>query len=93
MALNDHTDWPWDEEVLRALAALGRGFSHICDELALRLRRFDGYAARYHAALAKVDRGQRRWVDTPELDSCHTVWIQIHEDLLATLGLARGSDS
>jgi hypothetical protein len=23
-------------------------------------------------------------------DSCHLVWIQLHEDLLATLGLERG---
>jgi len=35
----------------------------------------------------KVDAGQGRWVDVPELDSCHTVWIQFHEDLFATLGV------
>ena len=58
-----------------------------------RLRRFDGYAERYSAALAKVGTGQRRWVDAPEVASCHTVWIQLHEDLLATLGIPRGSDA
>ena len=26
-------------------------------------------------------------------DSCHTVWIQFHEDLLATLGIPRGTDA
>jgi len=25
------------------------------------------------------------------MDSCHTVWMELHEDLLATLGLERGS--
>jgi hypothetical protein len=25
-------------------------------------------------------------------DSCHTVWIQFHEDLLATLGIPRDAD-
>jgi hypothetical protein len=31
--------------------------------------------------------------DAPGQDSCHTVWIQFHEDLLATLGLERGCDN
>ena len=93
MAFNDHTDWPWDQQVLHSLASLDRSFRQVCDELTRHLRRFDGYTARYSAALAKVDAGQRRWVDFPEFDSCHTVWIQFHEDLLATLGLPRGSDT
>ena len=92
MALNDHTDWGWDERVLDTLAALDTTLRHLCGRLAGHLQRFDSYADRYSSALAKVEAGQRRWVDAPELDSCHTVWIQLHEDLLATLGIARGSD-
>jgi hypothetical protein len=38
-----------------------------------------------------VDRGERSWVAQPKIDSCHTVWMELHEDLLATLGLERGS--
>jgi len=93
MAFNDHTDWTWDERILRELASLGRTFNQSCNQLANGLQRFDGYADRYSSALAKVDAGQRRWVDAPDLDSCHTVWIQFHEDLLATLGIPRGSDA
>jgi hypothetical protein len=93
MAFNDHTDWPWDERVMRTLAALDRAFRQLCTELAECLQRFDGYADRYSSALAKVEAGERRWVDAPDHDSCHTVWIQFHEDLLATLGIPRGSDA
>jgi len=25
------------------------------------------------------------------VDSCHTVWVQLHEDLLSTLGLDRST--
>jgi hypothetical protein len=89
MAFNDHTDWTWDEQVLRRLSSLGQAFAHLCIQLTDCLQRFDGYADRYSSALAKVDTGERRWVDAPELDSCHTVWIQLHEDLLATLGIPR----
>ena len=93
MAFNDHTDWIWDEQVLGMLTSLGQAFSHLCIQLTDCLQRFEGYADRYFSALAKVDGGQGRWVDAPELDSCHTVWIQFHEDLLATLGIPRGSDT
>ncbi len=92
MAANDHTDWRWDERVLRALGTLGRELTQLTDPLAGCLQRLDGYGARYAAALAQVDRGQRRYVDSPEVDSCHTVWIQLHEDLLSTLGIPRGAD-
>ena len=92
MARNDHTDWAWDEGVLRALGSVDTALRGLVDRLTSRLQRFDGYADRYTAALAKVDAGERRWVDDPEVDSCHTVWIQLHEDLLATLGIPRGSD-
>lgn len=94
MAFNDHTNWSWDEDVLRTLTSLDHAIGHLCSQLAsCCLQRFDGYADRYSRALAKVDAGQRRWVDAPEVDSCHTVWIQLHEDLLATLGIPRGSDA
>jgi hypothetical protein len=91
MALNDHTDWPWDERVLRTLKVVDM-FRQMCTRLAECLQRCDGYTDRYSSALAKLEAGQRRWVDAPDFDSCHTVWIQFHEDLLATLGIPRGSD-
>lgn len=91
MARNDHTDWAWDEQVLRTLATMGRRFGDLCDRLSSHLARFGGYGPRYSAALTKIDEGDRRWLDAPGIDSCHTVWIQFHEDLLATLGIPRGS--
>ena len=93
MAFNDHTDWRWDERVVRALASLGGSFIRLCGPLSDGLARFDAYSGRYSAALRKVEAGQHAWLDAPDRDSCHLVWIQFHEDLLATLGLPRGSDN
>ena len=45
------------------------------------------------AALARADRGEKKWVDEPGIDSCHMVWFELHEDLLTTLGLERASES
>jgi hypothetical protein len=91
LAANDHTDWGWDERVFRALDTLGRELTAVVEPLAGALQRFDGYAPGFSAALAKVNAAQPRWIDAPDADSCHTVWIQLHEDLLATLGIPRGS--
>jgi hypothetical protein len=37
--------------------------------------------------------GGSRWVDGVGIDSCHLVWMQLHEDLLATLGLNCGHEA
>lgn len=60
MAVNDHTDWRWDERVLRSLDSLETSFGEVCSRLTALLPRFDGYAERYSAALARVSAGQRR---------------------------------
>ena len=93
MAFNEHTDWRWDDRVLQTLTSLDRSFRRVCDQLAESLARFDGYADLYSSALHKVQAGQRVWVDAHDRDSLHIIWIQFHEDLLATLGIPRGSDT
>ena len=89
----DHTDWRWDERVLQTLRWLEGPFGRLGDQLSGCLERFGGYRDRYSSALARAMTGQKAWVDGHDRDSCHTVWIQFHEDLLATLGLPRGSDT
>jgi hypothetical protein len=90
LAANDHTDPRWDDRVLDTLGALGGSLRRVCGPLAGRLSRFGGYAGLYGSAVAKAQAGQYAWIDAPDRDSCHLVWIQFHEDLLATLGLDRG---
>ena len=93
MASNDQSEWRWDERVLGDLASLSRRLGAIEHRLSGGLTRFGGYADRIVAALARVDQGERKWVDEPKIDSCHTVWFELYEDLLATLGLARGLEA
>jgi hypothetical protein len=90
MAANDHRDWPWDQRVLRTLTSVGAALRELTGRLGGTLGRFGPYADLYDAALRHVDGGSRAWVDAPDRDSCHLVWIQLHEDLLSTLGLQRG---
>jgi hypothetical protein len=90
---NDHSDFRWDDRVIERLVAAGRGLQPVCDGLSGVLTRFDGFGVRYVQAVRRVQAGQTRWVDGIDLDSCHVVWMQLHEDLLATLGLRRGDGS
>jgi hypothetical protein len=89
LAVNDHRDQQWDRRVLDELAALGADLRRIDQTLSARLSRFRGYGHRFAAALDRVRRGELSWVNRPKADSCHTVWMQLHEDLLATLGRER----
>lgn len=92
-AINDHTDPVWDHETLTELEAIDREFSALTIELVDALQRFDGYAQRHSAAVKRARAGQHAWVDAPDRTSCELVWIQFHEDLLASLGIPRGSDN
>jgi DNA-binding MarR family transcriptional regulator len=90
MASNDHSDWQWDERVRSDLTGLARRLRPIEEQLSGVLARFGGYVDRLDDALVRVHQGNRKWVDEPRIDSCHTVWFELHEDLIATLGLTRG---
>lgn len=92
MATNDHTDFRWDDRVIESLRSVGRRLVPLGAELVDALARFGGYAERYNAAIARVTRGEIRWVDGLGIESCHVVWMQLHEDLLASLGLDRGDE-
>lgn len=58
------------------------------DRLIRHLKRFAGYHQRFAAALARAD-GEPAWINAIDRDSCHRVWFELHEDLIATLGLTR----
>jgi hypothetical protein len=90
LAFNDHRDPAWDKLVLDELRALDRELESVVDRLAAVLDRFRGYDTRFNGALGRAIAGEVGWVDGTNVDSCHTVWFELHEDLIATLGLQRG---
>ncbi|MCA2218204.1 transcriptional regulator [Jidongwangia harbinensis] len=90
LATNDHRDPAWDGRVLRELGTLAAEVAPLVAELTATLERFRGYDTRFAAALARATAGEPSWVDRSGADSCHVVWFELHEDLIATLGLSRG---
>jgi hypothetical protein len=92
LAVNEHTDKEWDQRVLTTLSTLSEELRTICLELRKLLPRFQGYDDRFAAALARVEQGEPSWVARPRVDSCHTVWMELPEDLIATLVIRRGAE-
>ena len=89
---NDHTDGAYDAEVIARLARLHAHVEPICAELATLLHRFGGYGARLSFALGQLQSGKLDFFTKPMVPSYHTIWFELHEDLLATLGIERGSE-
>jgi hypothetical protein len=85
---NDHTDAAYDARVLDLLTDLDRRADAVCADLAAVMPRFQRYRDRLTYALTRARAGELDYV-TDRLDSYHTVWFQLHEDLLVTLGIPR----
>jgi hypothetical protein len=89
LAANDHTDPAWDSGVLHELTVIDRALVSLTGQLTAILPRFRGYDVRFSTALENARRGDTAWVDRSDVDSCHRVWFELHEDLLATLNVKR----
>jgi hypothetical protein len=90
--INDHSDRGYDAGVVTQLAALHARVEPICDDLAASLDRYAGYGPRLGVAMQRVSDGDGDWFTKPMIPSYHTVWFEMHEDLLCTLGIERGSE-
>jgi hypothetical protein len=90
--LNHHRDAAYDATVVARLRAVDDAVQPVCADLAAALARFATYGPRLGAALRRVERGEHDWFVKPMIDSYHTVWFELHEDLLMTLGLERSKE-
>jgi hypothetical protein len=90
--VNDHTDPAHDAAVLAHLVTLDDAVQPVVADLAEALARFGGYGPRLSGALAKLQGGDLDWFTKPTIDSYHSVWFELHENLLATLGIDRATE-
>jgi hypothetical protein len=91
-APNAHDDPEYDWLVIDRLRALHERTSPVTRSMTRVMARFTPYRTRLHTALHRVEQGENEWFTSPRLDSYHTVWMQLHEDLLLALGLDRASE-
>ncbi|WP_166971517.1 transcriptional regulator [Brevibacterium atlanticum] len=91
-APNDHADGVWDARILDELTTLNVLLAAQNERLTEILPRFADYASRFESALTRAKSGELDLIDKTDRDSCHRVWFELHEDLVATLGVDRGGE-
>jgi hypothetical protein len=89
LVVNDHTDPVHDRAVIARLRQVDEAVGPVCTDLAVHLGRFSVYGPRFSSAMAGVLAGRHDAFDGPTGDSYHAVWFELHDHLLATLGLDR----
>lgn len=88
---NDHTDADYDAAVVADLAAFHDRFVPVLEKFAGVLPRFGRYAPRLAAALVKVQDGDPGAFARPMYDSYHDIWMELHNDVVLSLGRGRGA--
>jgi len=89
---NDHADTTYDWSVIDRVVALDERVGPVLRRLGTAVARFAGYRSRLTVALRHVTDGEKEWFVSPRIDSYHTVWMLLHEDLLLALGRERGDE-
>lgn len=86
---NDHSDADYDHGVIDRLGALHERAEKALERFAALDPRLAVYEQRLEEAYDKVLAGERDYVSGARIDSYHTVWFELHEDLLRMLGRER----
>jgi len=91
--LNDHTDAAHDAAVLEAFDALHREASEWLRSLSAGLARLADYATRLDRAAKLVAGGDHNYLASPRVDSYHSAWFELHEDLIILAGRTREEEA
>lgn len=89
---NDHSDGGYDDTVRDRLDEVHSAIGPVLRRMAAIEPRLAGYRPRLQEALDKFDDGESAWLASPLMDSYHTVWMQLHQELILMLGLTRADD-
>ena len=79
---NDHSNKGYDDKIIDRLGDLHERAEGALDRMARALPRFSIYRDKLGAALEKAEDGAIEWVSDAKIESYHTLWFELHEDLL-----------
>jgi pyruvate, orthophosphate dikinase len=91
--LNDHSDAAYDAQVLSELAALHSDMEMWLAPLSGAMRRFAVYRVRLGRAAERARDGDQRFIASPRVDSYHSIWFELHEDLIRLAGRRRSDEA
>lgn len=91
-SVNDHADETYDADIRDRLDDIDDAVAPMLKRFAEDIPHMVGYREMLVAALAKLDDGEDPWLASPLIDSYHTVWMHLHQELLLTIGMSRKED-
>ena len=90
---NTHDETAYDAAILARLDDVHQRVAPIVSAAAAQVPRLSRYFAKLQAALDNVHRGDAAWLSRPIIDSYHTVWFELHEELIVAADLTRESEA
>lgn len=91
-SVNDHSDENYDADIRDRLDDIDDSVGPLLKRFTEDIPAMAGYRARLTEALEKLDEGDDAWLASPLIDSYHTVWMHLHQQLLLTIGMSRKED-
>lgn len=86
---NDHSDAAYDSAVLDQLEFLHARVRPLVNDLATKLDRLAAIGLRLDRARERLRKGVVSMLASPREDSYHTVWFELHEELIQLSGRTR----
>lgn len=86
---NDHSNKNYDTEIINRLAELHETADRTFAKLVKGVARLGYYRERLLQALERAEEGEIEWVSDVRIESYHTLWFELHEDLLRLVGRQR----
>ena len=91
-SVNDHSDEGYDADIRDRLDDIDDSVAPLLKRFSEDIPRIAPYRGRLTVALEKLDEGDDAWLASPLIDSYHTVWMHLHQELLLTIGMTRQED-
>jgi pyruvate,orthophosphate dikinase len=90
--VNDHGDPDYDRGVLDRLAGLATDADAWLTASEAVVPRLAAYRRRLGRAAQNAAAGDQRYVASPRVDSFHSAWFELHEDLILLAGRTRADE-
>ena len=92
-APNDHRDTDYDGAVIARLCTVHAALVPVLADATAQIARLSRYAPGFVEALSKLKAGEGRWMAAPIIDSYHTLWFELHEELIRLTGRTRAAEA
>ncbi len=92
MVPNDHIDTAYDDAVRFRLRAFHQETMELMPKICAFAPRLEPFKMRFARAAAAIFAGDGSMIASPLKDSYHTVWFELHEELIHLSGRNRATE-